>query len=80
MTPTNSTVPLSPDFVAPILDALDEQPPDVRDRLWQAIDSGDLTYAVLPDGRLRFSAGGEAFLIMECVGIFPVSPSDGNVH
>jgi hypothetical protein len=73
-----NTLPLG--FIDPILVALDEQAPDVRDRLWAAIDRGNLTYRALPDGRIEFRAGGEAFLRMECVGVFPVAADAGQTH
>jgi hypothetical protein len=67
-------------FADPILDALDEQAPDVRTRLWTAIDRGDLTYTVLADKRIEFRAGGEVFLRMEYVGTFPIAADNSEVH
>jgi hypothetical protein len=67
-------------FVDPVLDALDQQAPNVRERLWAAIDRNDLTVATLPDGRIEFRAGGEAFLRLECVGVIPVASDNGQTH
>jgi hypothetical protein len=67
-------------FTDPVLDALDEQAPAVRERLWAAIDRNDLTVAALPDGRIEFRAGGEAFLRLECIGTIPCPSDNGQTH
>jgi hypothetical protein len=67
-------------FVGPVLDAIEAQPQVVQDWLWAAIDRGELTYSVLADGRIQFSACGAAFLRLECVGVMPVTPDDGKTH
>ena len=71
---------MPPDFAAPLLDALAEQPADVQRQLWRAIDAGQLTFAVLEDGALRFSAAGEAFCVLRCVGVAPVPADTGRTH
>src|SRR5262245_35621134 len=72
LTPTDLFVRSAwPSLCQPILDALDEQPDNIREELWTAINAGQLSYKRLPDGRLEFSAGGRAFLRLESVGVMP---------
>jgi hypothetical protein len=67
-------------FVGPVLDAIAEQTPETQAAIWQAIDAGALTWIVLEDGRVEFRAGGHPFLRLDCVGVVPVTPTNGQTH
>jgi hypothetical protein len=70
----------APGLCPAIVDALDEQEPAVRDRLWRAIDAGDLSFLILEDGRIEFRAGGEAFLRLTCVSVTAVPAAMDRTH
>lgn len=70
------TAGLPIDFVAPVLSAIDDQPDNVRQRIWAAVDRGDVTFQVT-DGAIEVAAGGETFCRLVCAGVIPCAPNNG---
>ena len=74
---TKNTLPIG--FVAPVLSAIDDQPANVQERIWAAVDRGDVTFRVV-DGAIEVSAGGETFCRLVCASVIPCAPSNGMAH